>query len=218
MVDQSVHPESKSMIIYTLLYTQEQANKQLCHFFIPTTCGRAHYQLCINIRMAPESNTTRPKRNQSEIAKKWWNSKRMKVEEFHSLLAERDHLLTEVKVLKQEKEILVAEVQQKDDELQEIWSGAMNGIFSALNPHGGLKKITQKASRVAAVGVRILAVLAILLSRTQATTKLRVVCEALFDNAIFGVEATKVILKELYQKYFLSRCVRCLHHGMYCER
>jgi len=73
----------------------------------------------------------------------------MKVEEFHSLLAERDHLLTEVKVLKQEKEILVAEVQQKDDELQEIRSGAMNGIFSALNPHGGLKKITQKASRVA---------------------------------------------------------------------
>jgi hypothetical protein len=39
MVDQSVHPESKSMLVYALLYTQEQANKQLCHFFIPTKCG-----------------------------------------------------------------------------------------------------------------------------------------------------------------------------------
>jgi hypothetical protein len=48
-------------------------------------------------------------------------------------------------------------------------------------------------------------VLALLLSRTQATTRLHVVCEALFDNAIFGVEATQVVLKELYQKYFFKQ-------------
>ena len=47
--------------------------------------------------------------------------------------------------------------------------------------------------------------LAILLGRTQATTRLHVVCEALFDNAIFGVEATQVVLKELYQKYFFKQ-------------
>jgi hypothetical protein len=106
-------------------------------------------------------------------------------------------------------------VQQKADELQEVRSAEMNSILAAVNPHGGLTKITQKASRVAAIGAGILAVLSILLSRTQPTTRLRAVCEALFDRAIFGVEATQVVLNEIYQKYFLSRIVRCLHHGKY---
>ncbi len=43
---------------------------------------------------------------------------------------------------------------------------------------------------MAAIGAGILAVLSILLSRTQPTTMLRAVCEALFDHAIFGVEET----------------------------
>jgi hypothetical protein len=130
----------------------------------------------------------------------------MKVEEFHFLMAERDQLLMEVEVLKQEKEVLAAEVQQKEDELQEVRSGTMNSIFTALNPHGGLKMITQKASRVTAIGAGISAVLAFLLSRTQATTtRLCVVCEALFDHAIFGVEATQVVLKKLYQNYFFKQ-------------
>jgi hypothetical protein len=79
-----------------------------------------------------------------------------------------------------EKEVLVAEVQQKADELQEVRSAAMNSILAAMIPHGGLTKITQKASKVATIGAGIFAVLSILLSRTQPTTRLWVVCEALF--------------------------------------
>jgi hypothetical protein len=126
----------------------------------------------------------------------------MKVKEWHSLQAERDCLLIEVETLKQEKEVLVAEVQQKADELQEVRSAAMNSILAAMNPHGGLTKKTQKASRVAAIGARILAVLSILLSRTQPIIRLRAVCEAPFNRAIFGVEATQVVLNEIYQQYF----------------
>jgi hypothetical protein len=96
-------------------------------------------------------------------------------------------------------------VQQKADKLQEVRSAAMNSILAAMNPHGGLTKITQKASRVAAIGAGILVVLSILLSRTQPTTRLQAVCEALFDRAIFGVEATQVVLNEIYQKYFFKQ-------------
>jgi hypothetical protein len=126
----------------------------------------------------------------------------MNVKECHSLKAERVHPLIEVETLKQEKEVLVAEVQQKADKLQEVRSATMKSILAAMNPHGGLTKMTQKASRVAAIGAGFLAVLSILLSRTQATTRLWVVCEALFDHAIFGVEATQLILNELHQFFF----------------
>jgi hypothetical protein len=68
--------------------------------------GGAYSLFYIKNRMTPER--TRPKQNQSEIAKKRWNSKHMKVEECHSLKAERDRLLIEVETLKQEKEVLVS--------------------------------------------------------------------------------------------------------------
>jgi hypothetical protein len=45
--------------------------------------GGTYSVFYINIRMAPE--ITRPKQNQSEIVKKWWNSKHINVKECHSL-------------------------------------------------------------------------------------------------------------------------------------
>jgi hypothetical protein len=50
--------------------------------------------------MAPE--ITHLKQNQSEIAKKWWNSKHVNG---NSLKAERDYLLIEAETLKQERSI-----------------------------------------------------------------------------------------------------------------
>jgi hypothetical protein len=43
------------------------------------------------------------------------------------------------------------------------------------------------------------------MTRTYAVTCLRTVCDALFEQAIFGVEATEVVLKENYQKFYFKR-------------
>jgi hypothetical protein len=57
---------------------------------------------------------------------------------------------------------------------------------------------------VAAIGAGILAVLSILLSRVQATTRLQVVCKTLFDHEIFGVEATQLIF--IIKIFFKRNC------------
>jgi hypothetical protein len=61
--------------------------------------------------------------------------------------------------------------------------------------------IVDKATRVAAVGKGILALLSVVMSRTHAATRLWTVCDALFEHAIFGMEATELmVLNEMYQK------------------
>jgi hypothetical protein len=71
-----LHPDSATSMLYTAMF-----------FF---RGGGAYSLFYIKIRMTPER--TRPKRNQSEIAKKWRSFKHMKVKEWHSLQAERDRL------------------------------------------------------------------------------------------------------------------------------
>lgn len=72
----------------------------------------------------------------------------------------------------------------------------------AIDRFGGCTKRTDKADRVAAIGKAINAVVSVVMSRTQAITWLWVISDALFEGAIFGLEATQQILNELYQKIF----------------
>ncbi len=81
----------------------------------------------------------------------------------------------------------------------------MSSFFSALDPFGGFSKITDKARRCAATGSAIVALLSVVMSHTQATTRLQTVCDALFEHAIFGVEPTNSVLHEMYQKYFFQK-------------
>ena len=92
------------------------------------------------------------------------------------------------------------EVKRAVDELAEVRNGAMPTLLAAVSPLGGFTKITDKASRVAAIGAAIVAVLSVIMSRTHSITQLRIVCEALFDYAGFGMEATQAVLSELYHK------------------
>jgi hypothetical protein len=93
------------------------------------------------------------------------------------------------------------DLKQVKDELNELKS---NSIISALDPFGRLSKKVDKATRVATMGKGILALLSVVMSRTHAATRLQTVCEALFEHAIFGVEATELILNEMYQKFFFQ--------------
>jgi hypothetical protein len=65
--------------------------------------------------MQDGSPSHREKRNQTLIALRWWDTKRVKLDEFTSLKAERDRLLQQVESLKQEKAILIEEVKQKEE-------------------------------------------------------------------------------------------------------
>ncbi len=79
-----------------------------------------------------------------------------------------------------------------------------NSIFSSYESFGGFSKITDKASRCAAIGTAVVALLPFVMSHTHAITCLQTVCDALFEHAIFGVEATQLVLHEMYHKYFFQ--------------
>ena len=54
------------------------------------------------------------------------------------------------------------------------------------------------------VGETIFGLLSVLMKKTQAMWWLCLVCEALFGSCIFGIEATKVVLAEVYKKHIFS--------------
>jgi hypothetical protein len=155
-----------------------------------------------------ESAGEKRPRNQSEIALKWWAEKRLKTEDFLALTSERDRLLEEIEKLKAEKESLTSAAESivgtLTAELNEGNSREAQHVISAVNNYGGFRKITDKRNRVLAVGAAIVALLSVLMTRTHPITRLRTICEAVFDNAIFGIDVTKVALSELYKKYFFA--------------
>jgi hypothetical protein len=54
------------------------------------------------------------------------------------------------------------------------------------------KKETDKQSILGMVGGAILAIMAVIMAKTQSITRLRVVCKALFDTFLFGSHETKI--------------------------
>ncbi len=119
----------------------------------------------------------------------------------HTITAERDELRSSNESLARDHAMLstaLVDSMEQYEELQENW----NPLTSSLEDYGGFKKVTDKSSRVLAVGAAILALLSVLMKRTQPITRLRTVCDALFSNSIFGIEGTKIVLRELYMKYF----------------
>jgi hypothetical protein len=79
-----------------------------------------------------------------------------------------------------------------------------NSHFSFYKSFGGFSKITDEASRCAAIGTVIVSLLPVVMSHTHAITCLQTVYDALFEHVIFGVEATQLVLHEMYHKYFFQ--------------
>ena len=77
--------------------------------------------------------------------------------------------------------MLTKDLKAAREELNEL---KQNDLVAALNPFGGLSKIVDKATRVAVIGRGIMALLSVVMSRTHATTRLRTVCDAIFEHAI----------------------------------
>jgi hypothetical protein len=61
-------------------------------------------------------------------------------------------------------------------------------IIEPLEPFGGLKKMTDRTALVAAVGSVVVSLMSV----------------ALFQNCVFGVEATKAMLSDLYKKFYFQ--------------
>ncbi len=81
---------------------------------------------------------------------------------------------------------------------------AREGITDPLNAYGGFHKIQDKNSIVLGVGGAIVGLLSVLMKKMQAVTRLRTIGEALFGSCIFGIEATKTVLSEVYKNYTRS--------------
>jgi hypothetical protein len=73
--------------------------------------------------------------------------------------------------------------------------------MDAVNCHGGFEKIDGKGDRSLAIGALLVSYLAVIMRKTQPVTRLRAVCDALFSNLIFGVEATRTVLGQIYTKH-----------------
>jgi hypothetical protein len=68
----------------------------------------------------------------------------------------------------------------------------------------GGEKLHDKQYRIAAIRMVLLNTLPVIMKHTQPITRLCIVVECLFGSALFGVEVTKVVLAEVYQKYIFN--------------
>jgi len=111
-----------------------------------------------------------------------------------------DHVQGTVDELQSKNSTLLSSLEAADETLEGFQS-QNHRLFAHLEQFGGLQKLTNTADRVVAIGTTLLSFLAIMMKSKHPITRLRTVCECLFENAIFGEHVTKQVLHELYKKY-----------------
>ncbi len=127
-----------------------------------------------------------------------------------SLVSRHDSVEAERNLLRAANETLerdyatLTEAFQRNVEDSADFKESMNAFTQPLQNFGGFRKITDKTSRVLAVGGAIIGIMSVLMYKTKPITRLRTICQALFENAIFGVDATKAALSEMYKKHFFK--------------
>ncbi len=149
-------------------------------------------------------NPARYNRNQSEIALSWWAKKKEKV---IALKRRVSQLQERVSVLEEEAREANDKIDVLEAALQEPTGGGdrnVEKLIGIVNSHGGFQKIENKGDRSLAIGALLVSYLAIIMRKTQPVTRLRAICDALFSNVIFGVEATRTVLEEIYNKHFFT--------------
>ena len=81
---------------------------------------------------------------------------------------------------------------------------SISAIIEPLETVGGLKKITDRTALVGVVGSVLVSLMSVLMRKTKPVSRLRVICDALFQNCVFGVEATKTMLSDLYKRFYFQ--------------
>jgi len=161
----------------------------------------------------------------------WWSEKCLKLEEQKLIQDERDELQKEVNTLmsqldeskacnrslraekrnlERRNDSLVEHNSHLSETLRQTTAGAdelrssIAAISKPLNSFGGFTKIHDKTSLVAAAGSTVVGLLSILMRKTQAVTWLHILCETIFDDCIFGAEATKKVMAEMYKRHYFK--------------
>jgi septal ring factor EnvC (AmiA/AmiB activator) len=136
---------------------------------------------------------------QSEIALSWWSKKKEKITRLKGQLS---RLTDRISTLEAEAKVSADYISQLETELEKMAERNKNveKVLGSVMEYGGFDKIDDSSNRVLATGALILSYLAVIMKKTQAITRLRVVIEALFSKTIFGVDATKIALNEMYTK------------------
>jgi hypothetical protein len=186
---------------------------------LPYTPPRPRRQLKRAAEGSPK-NQAKYNRSQSEIAKKWWEKKKEKLKALESKVEVQTK---EINILEEDLELTASSLEdalEKMPALEEELAEAREAVIAleaevtelrqvtakmqvladVLEPFGGVKKIDDKSIRVVAVSALLAAFLGVIMKSTHPLTRLRVVCEALFDKCLFGVEATTLMLQELSRK------------------
>ena len=140
-------------------------------------------------------------RNQSEIALSWWAKKKEKVDR---LKAEVRRLKDRIAALEDEKEAAAqyaSELEAALEEQRESIDNNVAKVVESVKEYGGFQRIESKTARLLAIGALIVAYVGVIMRKTQAVTRLRAVADAVFTNAIFGAEATKIVFEEICSKF-----------------
>jgi hypothetical protein len=64
--------------------------------------------------------STHPKRNQSELALKWWDAKQVKLEALQAIKNDRDHLRDELVMLREENTVLTRTKDKLTEDLKQV--------------------------------------------------------------------------------------------------
>jgi hypothetical protein len=137
-------------------------------------------------------------RNQSEIALSWWAKKKDKV---IALKRRVSHLQEQIGILEEEARQANERIHGLEAALQEQPGGGDQNaekLLGVANSCGGLQRTEDKGDCALAIGALLVSYLGIIMRKTHPVTWIHVVCEALFSNLIFGVEATSTVLEEVY--------------------
>jgi hypothetical protein len=187
---------------------------------------------CQGTQILMEEASRKRGRDQSQIQQRWWQNQRRIVEENALLKQDRDRLLQEAEEVRKElcasrrkaRKLIMGQAKDREticslqraieEKSQTIATlqgsiedkadehASIASVIHPLERYGGLQKISDRPTLVAAAGSVIIAVMSVLMRKTMPLSRLRVVCDALFHNCIFGVDVTKSMLSEIYKKFF----------------
>jgi hypothetical protein len=164
------------------------------------------------------SNLSMYSRNQSEIASSCWAKKKEKVDRLRSEICRlKDHIV----VLEEESEAAAKYASELEAALEQQRQSIDNNVakvVDSVKEYGGFERIENKIDHLFAMGALIVAYLGVIMRKTQSVTRLRAVANAVFTNALFGIEAMKIVFEEICSKFISTEHKHTFLPGKYFKQ